>query len=112
MSENQYISFPWPPSVLNPNEKSWKKKIRPKKKYRKDCAWIAKTTSPCTEFKLTFYPPTAHRRDIDNCIAMFKSGQDGIAEAWGIDDSNFIIHYHRELMPPVKGGKIILKKIR
>jgi Holliday junction resolvase RusA-like endonuclease len=38
---------------------------------------------------LTFRPNDRRRRDVDNLIAMHKGALDGIADALGIDDSQF-----------------------
>ena len=51
---------------------------------------------------IAFHPPDKRRRDKDNMIAAFKSGQDGIADAIQVDDGDwFVSHVIRE---PVKGG--------
>lgn len=36
---------------------------------------------------LTFHPPDARRRDLDNCLASCKAQIDGIADALGVNDS-------------------------
>jgi Holliday junction resolvase RusA-like endonuclease len=105
------IELPFPPSILNPNRKAhWAVKSKAFKKYKNECAWIAKQMQPCTEFYLIIHPPDNRRRDRDNIIGALKAAQDGLALAWGIDDSKFTIMYST-LQEPVKGGKIIIKKI-
>jgi hypothetical protein len=42
------------------------------------------------ELSLNFYPRDRRKRDDDNLIASFKSGRDGIADALGVDDVNFL----------------------
>ena len=104
------LELPYPPTVLNPNKKAhWAVKSNAAKKYRKQVGWIAKTHPPLKEFKITFHP---RRKDADrdNAIAAFKSGQDGLQDAWGINDRDFIIHY-QPLGKSIKGGKIILEKL-
>lgn len=55
---------------------------------------------------ITFHPPTKRRYDLDNRIASFKAGQDGIAQALAVDDSRFEPTYKRG--EPVKGGKVVV----
>lgn len=107
MSE-KYLELPYPPPILNPNNKShWAPKHKSFKKYKSDCALLASQVEPLKEFRITFFPPTAHRRDRDNAISAFKAGQDGLALAWGVDDSEFIITY-APFGAPVKGGKVVI----
>lgn len=105
------LELPWPPDDLNPNARvHWRKLHAAKKKYKSDCGWIAKTHAPMTKFKMVFHPPCNRpSRNIDNAIAAFKAGQDGIANAWGVDDSVFEIEYPATFAEVVKGGKIILE---
>jgi hypothetical protein len=44
---------------------------------------------------------------LDNRIAQFKAGQDGIAQALAVDDSRFEPTYRRG--DPVKGGKVVVE---
>lgn len=88
--------FPWPAPVLNPNSiASWHKKAKAKKKYRADCYQLTKASgrkefpAGYINLKISFYPPDGRRRDLDNCLSSIKAGIDGMAEAWGIDDSRF-----------------------
>lgn len=53
---------------------------------------------------VTFRPPDKRRRDKDNMIASFKSGQDGIADALGVDDSTLPVSH--ETGTPVRGGRV------
>lgn len=105
------IEFPYPPKILSPNEKSWKKKIRPRKDYRKTCGWIAKKSRPFIKFKVHIHPPDKRNRDVDNAIGSCKSLIDGLQDAWGIDDNNFIIDWPKEFSEPVKGGKITIEGV-
>ena len=40
---------------------------------------------------ITFHPPSNRRQDLDNMLASIKSGLDGVADAIGVDDSNWTI---------------------
>lgn len=103
------LELPFPPSKLNPNRKThWFEKGNIARKYRRDCGWLAKTHPPLKKFTITFHPPDKRKRDRDNYIAAFKAGQDGLADAWGIDDSQFEITY-APLGEPIKGGKVVVE---
>ena len=103
---------PYPPAKLNPNRSKgahWASVSRERKPYRKACwqeclaAGGRKNLFDGTVFvTIAFHPPDKRRRDKDNMIAAFKSGQDGIADAIQVDDGDwFVSHVIRE---PVKGG--------
>lgn len=38
---------------------------------------------------IIFHPPSARGFDLDNALASIKSGLDGIAESWGVNDKMF-----------------------
>ena len=99
------IELPWPPKELMPNFKRshhWIKYRGKTKAYREQCGWIAKTVKPQTEFTVEFHPPDKRHRDRDSVIGAFKAGQDGLADAWGVDDNTFRITY--VFGEPVKNG--------
>jgi crossover junction endodeoxyribonuclease RusA len=111
------IEIPIPPRILNPNETGhWGKKAKAKKQYRGDCTLLAKvhswTCKPCIhggtiDLHIQWFPKTNHDYDEDNAIASLKAALDGIAEAWGVNDTRF--HIARfEKMPKVKGGKVLI----
>lgn len=106
------INLPWPPAILSPNRRDhWAKKSTVRKKYKQDCGWVAKTVRPNFpegEIKLSirFYPPDKRRRDMDNMLASLKSGLDGIAETWGVNDSRFRLEL--SIGPPVKNGSVVI----
>jgi crossover junction endodeoxyribonuclease RusA len=110
------ITLPWPDKRLNPNNPSWKSKIRPTKEAREYARYMTLSHILNCEYrppervsiKYTFYPPDKRRRDITNFVGSMKASQDGVADALGIDDSKF------ELEKPVwgdviRGGRVTLR---
>jgi crossover junction endodeoxyribonuclease RusA len=103
--------LPWPPKVLSPNARvHWATKSKAAKAYRNICFLLCRQAALAVPagralLSLEFIPPDNRRRDDDNCIASFKSGRDGIAEALGIDDSNFVTQLQISAVP-VKGGAV------
>jgi len=104
------VSFPWPDKRLSPNARlHWAQKAKAVKAYKETCYWLMRTAGrpklgdkiPVT---ITFYPPTKRRYDLDNRIASFKAGQDGIASALGVDDCLFEPTYKRG--DAIKGGQV------
>lgn len=85
------ITLPFPPSILRPNDKSyWRKKNPIKAEYRETCMNIAGKNIPVfpegnISIHIKFYPPN-NRWDYDAMLSAFKSGQDGVCIAWGIND--------------------------
>lgn len=89
------IELPFPHKALWPNGRPhWGAKAREVKKHR---AWaknatLADRTRPETVTRLvaTFYPkPRGPAPDKDGCSASLKAYQDGIADAYGLDDRTF-----------------------
>jgi crossover junction endodeoxyribonuclease RusA len=89
------IELPYPHKALWPNGRShFMAKAREAKKHR---AWaklatLAANDRPATVSGLivTVYPkPTGPLPDKDNACAAVKAYQDGIAEAYGLDDRTF-----------------------
>lgn len=109
------IILPWPPAMLNPNSIAhWSKKYRAKQSYKKACWAVAKNFRPQfadgkIKFRLTFVPPMKRNRDEDNLIASMKSGFDGLAQAWGIDDLRF--SFASEIVEPKRPGCVILETL-
>lgn len=107
------IELPWMPKELNPNARvHWSQKSKAAKKYRADCYLLTKASgivAPEGEVLLdiTFCPPSHHRRDDDNCLAAFKSGRDGVADALGIDDNRFVTTLRMGEL--VKGGAVLVR---
>lgn len=54
--------------------------------------------------RIDFYPPDRRIRDDDNLIASFKSGRDGLALAWGIDDHRIRVAGARLHETPTPNG--------
>jgi len=52
--------------------------------------------------RLTFHPPDRRARDTDNMLAMCKAYLDGVSDAYGVNDSRFVLTLERG--PVIKGG--------
>ena len=109
------IELPWPPHQLNPNKRlHWAVKRKFTKGYRASC-FFAVIDANIEGFepgerlpvKVTFHPPDRRKRDRDNMIAAFKAGQDGLADALGIDDAILVPTY--DTGDPVKGGRVVIE---
>jgi crossover junction endodeoxyribonuclease RusA len=59
---------------------------------------------PARFVDITFHPPDKRKRDLDNCLASFKAGLDGIADALGVNDCQFKLSL--EMGSPIKGGEV------
>ncbi|WP_420023906.1 hypothetical protein ACN9JG_06205 [Cereibacter azotoformans] len=109
------VELPWPPQELSPNKRVHRMVLaKRKREYRTDCAWLVraacgKLDAQRAELRLTFCPPDRRPRDTDNMIASMKAGIDGIADALGVDDSRFGMHFARG--EPVKDGRVIVEVI-
>jgi crossover junction endodeoxyribonuclease RusA len=96
--KKEKLVFGWFNPILNPNiKKHWTVKVKPKKAQRKEGFYTAKagvipSKRDIYRLKVIFYPPDNRKRDLDNCEASLKSLFDGIADAWGVDDSTFRPH--------------------
>lgn len=108
------IELPWFPRVLNPNVKAhWSAKYKAARKYKFDAFCLAKSkkppkNAPVYNLTILFFPPDNRLRDEDNCIASIKSGLDGIANAYGINDNKFHLVPQR-FCKPIKHGKIVIR---
>jgi crossover junction endodeoxyribonuclease RusA len=107
------VTFPWPHKDLSPNaRKHWRAVSKRKKAYRTGCAWEAQQAfneagRPIMRgvvAKVTFHPPCARKRDLDNAIASIKAGLDGIADVIGVDDSQWGLS--QQWGEPVKFGRV------
>lgn len=107
------LTLPFPDTKLSPNARlHWAALSRAKASYRNACYMVARSqgawpldadTLPMT---ITFHPPNKRRRDRDNMIAAFKAGQDGLSDALGVDDANFVPTY--AVGDPVSGGAVVI----
>lgn len=90
------IVLPWPPTTLSPNARvHWAKLAKAKKQYRQDCAWTAlsqgasRIEADGLHVGLVFFPPSRRPIDLDNCLARFKAGIDGLVDVLKVDDSKW-----------------------
>ena len=89
------FSLPFPDSRLSPNKRHDRRGLTDVRALARSMGYVAAfparlrlpDRTPLHLF-LTFYPPDNRRRDADNLIGCFKSYQDGIFKALGVDDSN------------------------
>ena len=88
------LTLPWPPKELSPNYSGhWAPQASAIKKYRfavKILAMQAKWVIPeegIINLEIEFFPPDKRKRDKDNMQSSFKAGQDGLADAWKINDN-------------------------
>lgn len=108
------LILPWPPKVLSPNARAhWTRKSAAAKSYRMQCRILTlqqRLVAPegRVMLQLEFCPPDRRRRDDDNCLASFKSGRDGVADALGIDDSRFVTTISMG-EPWIKGGAVVVR---
>ena len=102
------IFLPYPYPALWPNKRPhWLEKYRATSAYR----FIAKSKSLGAKvgpIRVTFCPkPKGQVPDMDNCIAAFKAGQDGLADAMGVNDRDLIVTY--EMGNRCKDGAVIVE---
>ena len=85
------LILPWPLKELHPNARVHRmQKAKAAKQYRAACYALAKQSKPLKgHLMILFYPPNRQPRDLDNCLAAIKSGLDGIADAWQVNDREF-----------------------
>ena len=108
------LELPWPPTKLNPNRsRNRMERHRLAAKYKSDCFYAARADGArpvgddSVALIVTFCPPNKQARDMDNTVASFKAGQDGLSDALGVDDSRFIPTYR--MGDPVKGGAVVVE---
>jgi crossover junction endodeoxyribonuclease RusA len=114
------VTLGWPSRALSPNARThWATLARAKKAARRE-GYLA-TFSACsvlpvrnvsmlhdaTCIQVTFTPPNARRRDLDNLIASIKAHLDGISDAIGIDDSRWI-WAAPVIAAPEKPGRVVV----
>ena len=94
------LALPWPPKELSPNYSGhWAPQASAKKKYRFAVRmlalqerWEIPEEGPIY-LEVEFYPPDRRPRDKDNMIGAFKAGQDGLADAWKVNDNRMTCTY-------------------
>lgn len=94
------LNLPWPPKELNPNYSGhWAPQAAAVKKYRfavrmlaLQAKWVIPEQGPI-HLEVEFYPPDKRKRDKDNMQAAFKAGQDGLADAWKVNDHRIDCQY-------------------
>lgn len=106
------IALPWPPSTLWPNRSRrlhWAQRSTSARAAREEARALVKASGlrPGATLCLTFCAPTRRRYDLDNALAASKAAIDGIADALGVDDSEWAITITRG--EPVKGGAVIVE---
>lgn len=93
------IRLPYPSPKLSPNARvHWSVRSSATKQARDFAGWMAKSKpwpavagDGLVHLTITYCPPDKRRRDRDNVEAAGKAARDGLADAWGIDDSRFVI---------------------
>lgn len=106
------IQFPWPSRVLSPNGRShFATKAKAVKAARKVGFYATKESKmpPCVNFRLVFCPPTNRARDLDNLVASCKAYLDGMAQAWGVNDSAF--RWTATIGEIVPGGRVLVEAV-
>lgn len=107
------IVLPWPPKSLWPNARPhWAQKASMTKTYRYIAAMTARDFGwhklPAMPLRVTFCPkPKGPAPDMDNAIAAFKSGQDGLADVWRINDRDMRITH--DMGDRCKDGAVIVE---
>jgi crossover junction endodeoxyribonuclease RusA len=113
------VTLGWPSRALSPNARThWATLARAKKAARVEGFCFAMSTlrlmkpwflkdAKDVSIQVTFIPPNARRRDLDNLIASIKPHLDGISDAIGIDDSRWI--WGAPVMAaPEKPGRVVV----
>jgi crossover junction endodeoxyribonuclease RusA len=104
----------WPSRALSPNARSnWAVLAKAKRAARIEgyyaARWIGAPVygEAAVSIQVTFTPPNARRRDLDNLIASIKAHLDGISDAIGIDDSRWI-WAAPVIAKPEKPGRVVV----
>jgi crossover junction endodeoxyribonuclease RusA len=106
------IQLPWPSRALSPNSRGhWATKAQAVKAARTVAFYATKESKmlPCVNFTLTFHPPTNRARDLDNLVASCKAYLDGMAQAWGVNDSAF--RWTATIGEIVPGGRVLVEAV-
>ena len=102
------IVLPYPFPAQWPNKRPhWSAKARATRSYRWTTKLAANGSKP-GPIRVTFCPkPFGPMPDMDNCIAAFKAGQDGLADAMGVNDRELRFTY--EMGDRCKDGAVIVE---
>lgn len=113
--------FPWPASVLSPNNSShWTKKSKAKKAHREGACRLCKQVGEVAEhhrmnLEIWLEPPTRRHYDTDNLLARLKSTLDGIFDALpeGVDDRQIedILIHRCPVLPKEGRVRIVLRAL-
>lgn len=108
--------LPWPDKGLSPNARGhWAKRAKLTKAARQGSAWqllqdgIRTLHADRAKVTMTFYPPDARVRDLDNMVSATKAHRDGIADVIGIDDSKWEVSF--SLGGPVRPAGMVKVEI-
>lgn len=109
------VTLPWPRPAMRPNGSHghWTTKHRAARADKADAytlciaEGVRAIAADRLDVALTFRPPTARKRDLDNALAQSKALLDGVSQALGVDDSRWRLTL--EMGEPVKGGAVVVK---
>lgn len=107
------IQLPWPLKGLSPNDRvHWRAKSRATRRYRGIAAWTVvehrrHAMKGPYALRVVFCPKSRGPvPDKDNCIASFKAGQDGIADALRVNDRDLTVTH--EMGERCKDGAVLV----
>lgn len=115
---SRVVALPWPPKGLSPNDRRHRMAVaKLRKKYRADCAWstiaagVRSIRAAGLRVHITFHPPDARARDVDNMLASIKAGLDGVSDVIGIDDSRWTLVIARGAPAPRGRVDLVLESL-
>lgn len=116
MGEQMKIRLAWPKSALSGNSRChWSAKARATNAARRE-AWAAAAQAGWPRLSIkrpmlrfSYLPPDLRRRDAQNVPQMLKPSIDGIADALGVDDRNFLCVFPSRFGEVTSGGAIIIE---
>lgn len=117
------ITLPYPPKELNPNSRVHYRKKNKASSMLKNAAFVLAKEKITPDWsaldhavgyghiilEITVHPPRKGRFDLDNATAALKPALDGIAMAWGVDDSLFAFSVWRGDV--IKGGSVTVEVV-
>lgn len=107
------VVLPWMTNGLSPNDRvHWAKRAKAVQGYRFSAAMLAREAGwlglGAVDLRVTFCPPSGWRTgDMDNLIARFKAGQDGLADTLQVNDAKLRVQHH--LGERCKGGAVVVE---